>query len=609
MARTGTKPTSDKLNFTSQPSVPANQKLSAAEYNYMASKANAPGLNDAWSAVVKFDDNYLPPDYTMIGNIEYTIDATNAGTGNVRKDTIIGNGGTITFTGFTIKDSSLTPTSNVVTTVNGTEYTILFLRVGSVSEVYLKANSLTGGGDTTPPTVTSATVENADPDALVVVFDEVVTITDTTGLSLDGSWAGTTITGVTGSGTNTLTFALDTPVANGEAGNFVYGGTNNIVDSSTNGLVAGSTAVTNNVSAIDNPTITSMSVEDGAATSVIVNFNQNVNITNQTGWTFRINATGDTLTGVSGSGTSQLTFTCTTSIVNGDTLDMSYDSGTGNCVATDDSAPLQSFTQTSVTNNIAVSSIYAQLTSVKNIYDDEGLATSTDNEYGTVDGSNIISVWKGLTPGQTGATHNLTITTGGDPLPTLNNGVNFLSTQILRNATSQSFNYLNVAPTANDYKFSIYLVINVDAFTGSFGMIFGNTLSSAAYRFSLWVDDRTPTNAIILTTSNAANEYMILNATVDNVMTPGTLQVVTVTYDHSLGTDNMKAYNGTTLIGTDNKSTGVPDVTIPDRERYVNHLSYPISGVIRTMVFQNIVESDTTRNNFINALKTKYSIA
>lgn len=101
--------------------------------------------------------------------------------------------------------------------------------------------------DTSAPTVSSATVENADPDALVVVFNEAVDIVDTTGLSLDGDFAGITITGVTGSGTTTLTFALDTPITGGNSGNFVYGGTNTITDGSGNPLASNTTVVTNNV--------------------------------------------------------------------------------------------------------------------------------------------------------------------------------------------------------------------------------------------------------------------------------------------------------------------------------------------------------------------------
>lgn len=106
-----------------------------------------------------------------------------------------------------------------------------------------------GGGDTTAPLVQSATVENAAPTNLVVVFDEPVVITNLTGLSLDGDWSAININSFSGSGTNTLTFVLDTDIANGESGNFVYNGNNTISDSNSNDLVSGTTAITNNVAA------------------------------------------------------------------------------------------------------------------------------------------------------------------------------------------------------------------------------------------------------------------------------------------------------------------------------------------------------------------------
>jgi hypothetical protein len=54
---------------------------------------------------------------------------------------------------------------------------------------------------------------------------------------------------ISGSGTNTVTFQLSGNAANGETGSFVYGASNTIEDTSGNDLVAGSTSVTNNVSA------------------------------------------------------------------------------------------------------------------------------------------------------------------------------------------------------------------------------------------------------------------------------------------------------------------------------------------------------------------------
>jgi hypothetical protein len=145
--------------------------------------------------------------------------------------------------------------------------------------------------DVSAPTVSSATVEDADPDALVVVFNEAVNIVDTTGLSLDGDLAGITITGVTGSGTNTLTFALDTNVANGNVGDFVYAGTNTITDAVGNSLAANNTAVTNNVAT--------------ANLYTVANAASPVNETNATtGWVYNDPAKG-TITSELGSATGQ----------------------------------------------------------------------------------------------------------------------------------------------------------------------------------------------------------------------------------------------------------------------------------------------------------------
>ena len=133
------------------------QSYSAAEWGQLKSKCNAPGLNDSFSSVVSFDDEYYPDLYVMSGSLTYTIDSTNAGTGNKRDDIIVGDGNTITFTGFTIRKSDLTVTTNSVTTVNNKIYKIEFLRRGAISEVYLTDTGFTyASGDTlNTPTLTA----------------------------------------------------------------------------------------------------------------------------------------------------------------------------------------------------------------------------------------------------------------------------------------------------------------------------------------------------------------------------------------------------------------------------------------------------------------------
>lgn len=186
--------------------------------------------------------------YTMSGNLVISFATSGHLENNAVLLPITSDGSTLTFTANANYDIYFDDSLTNGGALASGEYLFAFMFIDGAIEIgYKTSTKITSTSDVTPPTVTSVTVENADPDALVVVFSEVVTITDTTGLSLDGSWSGVSITGVSGSGTNTLTFALDTPVANGESGNFVYGVTNNIIDGASNALVAGSTAVTNNV--------------------------------------------------------------------------------------------------------------------------------------------------------------------------------------------------------------------------------------------------------------------------------------------------------------------------------------------------------------------------
>jgi hypothetical protein len=145
------------------------QSYSAAEWRQLKSKCNEPGLNNSWSSTVLFDDEYYPDIYTMSGNITYTIDSTNAGTGNGRVDLVIGDGNTIDLSAFTIRESDLTPSSGVVTTVSGNIYKIVFLRRGSVSEVYLSDTGETE--DITAPTITSIVVNQDNTEVTINISE------------------------------------------------------------------------------------------------------------------------------------------------------------------------------------------------------------------------------------------------------------------------------------------------------------------------------------------------------------------------------------------------------------------------------------------------------
>jgi len=110
-------------------------------------------------------------------------------------------------------------------------------------------NITIASSDTTAPTITTATVEDANPDKLVVVFSEVVTITNTTGLTITGA-ATPTLSAPTGSGSNTITFTLSTALTNGQSVTLNVSSSNTIKDAANNALAATTKAITNNVAAI-----------------------------------------------------------------------------------------------------------------------------------------------------------------------------------------------------------------------------------------------------------------------------------------------------------------------------------------------------------------------
>ena len=121
-------------------------------------------------------------------------------------------------------------------------------------------------GDTTAPTILTAKVENAEPNKLVVVFSEVVTITNTTGLTITGA-ATPTLSAPTGSGTDTITFTLSTALTNGQSVTLNVASSNTIKDAANNTLAATTRAITNNVAVVSAYDVDYQAVLDAATTN------------------------------------------------------------------------------------------------------------------------------------------------------------------------------------------------------------------------------------------------------------------------------------------------------------------------------------------------------
>lgn len=103
------------------------------------------------------------------------------------------------------------------------------------------------------PLVLSAFVLNDNPDSLFVAFDKEVDVTNTTDITLPFvNGTPKTITGVGGSGNDTLTFTLSGDFEEGDTAIFTYGGSNTITSTANGlGLEAGSDTVVNNVASVN----------------------------------------------------------------------------------------------------------------------------------------------------------------------------------------------------------------------------------------------------------------------------------------------------------------------------------------------------------------------
>ncbi|MBE9466689.1 MAG: T9SS type A sorting domain-containing protein [Bacteroidetes bacterium] len=196
-------------------------------------------------------------------------------------------------------------------------------------------NVLYSGGPQTNPTVIGLSVEDATPNEVVVVFDEIVSLTNQTGFSVSGITA--SITGVTGTGTAILTFTLDVSVMYGDIVLLSYDATGDVQDVELNSLAAFlNYNVVNNVAYVDNvaPTLTMAIVEDATPTIMELTFDENIAFTDATGFT--INGTTGLVVSASGSGTNIMSLELDAAVAYGEAITIDYDQPTGN--VTDEAA-------------------------------------------------------------------------------------------------------------------------------------------------------------------------------------------------------------------------------------------------------------------------------
>ncbi|MCL2043139.1 MAG: hypothetical protein FWG89_03270 [Treponema sp.] len=196
---------------------------------------------------------------------------------------------------------------------------------GSISDGRNRAESftnipvITSGQFQTPPVPENAAISSDSPTSLVLGFDRAVNIANTQGFSVSGSATATNIMAVSGSGSTTLTFTLNLKPAFGETVTLSYNGAlGNVVDNTASDVAVATfdrqvslTGFTENDHG--RPVAVSAAIDAGSpfsqtnARNLVVTFNKAVTA-NTTGFSLTGSETARTFTGVTGSGTTTLTF-------------------------------------------------------------------------------------------------------------------------------------------------------------------------------------------------------------------------------------------------------------------------------------------------------------
>jgi hypothetical protein len=223
--------------------------------------------------------------------------------------------------------------------------------VEDASENALEAGSRAVSNGLAYPTIATAAISPSGL-SLVLGFSETCLCTSlqTGALVLSGAGGVTVDSYISGSGTNSLTFALSGPVVGGTV-TLDVATSNGVTDSA--GLALQSTTGVAVNSSAEYPTITSITI-DGA--NITVNASEALSRTSNTNWSLSVGGVSATLTYVSGSGTATLLYTSSIAAENGDTVTATATAPTGHASSATGLAP-QAFSGVSVTNNTAGAAI------------------------------------------------------------------------------------------------------------------------------------------------------------------------------------------------------------------------------------------------------------
>lgn len=234
------------------------------------------------------------------------------------------------------------------------------------------------------PTLDTITIEEANPNNVVMVFSEIVTGTNL-GFTLSGTTS-TTFSSISGSGTNTITGVLSDNVIASETVLLSYSeSTGDIVDPTLDALAdITNQAITNNTIEKILPTLQSALVNDENPNDIVMTFSEIVTGTNL-GFTIA-GTTSTSFSSISGSGTNTITGVLASSAIQAETITVSYVEVTGDIIDAVSNA-LADITNLSVTNTVGFEGIAPTvILSTVEFYDPRKLIVSFDEP---VSGTNL----------------------------------------------------------------------------------------------------------------------------------------------------------------------------------------------------------------------------
>lgn len=254
-------------------------------------------------------------------------------------------GGTIATNTTTFSHTGLTASTHYYYRISAIGDGVIYL----TSSFGTDDDTTSSAGDTTPPVLSSAIAQDANPDHVNIIFSE----------AMDATWSaasafgitGHTVTAITRTGSSTGYLTVTPAFTEGETQNLTYTqpGTNNMKDLAGN-LLANIAAKTV-VSAIINPTLLTATVEDSTPTHIDLVFDEPMNTTWSAAAAWTVTG-GHSVTSVTQLTATTGYLTVSPAFVNGETRTLAYTQPGTNNMQDVAGNLLANITAASITDNV-----------------------------------------------------------------------------------------------------------------------------------------------------------------------------------------------------------------------------------------------------------------